>query len=247
VRAHAFLDECLKHHRKAVASQGKHAKITEGLIHPQYLAETIARYADVDAIYTADDGSPMVWCLRHIPSTGQNRTILSLTHGTMANAMPQALGGKAAFPDRQVISLSGDGGRAMLLGDLLTCIQEKLPIKICVVNNSSLGFVELEQKVEGLLDAYTDLQNPDFGKVADAIGLWGRRIEKAEDLEGAVQEWLAYSGPALLDAVTSRFELVMPPNIAPAMMFGTALYSVKAILSGRTDEVVNLVRDNFIR
>jgi pyruvate dehydrogenase (quinone) len=169
----AFLDECREHHRKAIASQGKHAHITKGLIHPQYLTETIARHADANAIYTADGGSPMVWCLRHVPSTGQNRTILSLTHGTMANAMPQALGAKAAFPDRQVISLSGDGGLTMLLGDLLTCIQEKLSIKICVVNNSSLGFVELEQKVEGLLDAYTDLKNPDFGKVADAIGLWG--------------------------------------------------------------------------
>jgi pyruvate dehydrogenase (quinone) len=189
----------------------------------------------------------MVWCLRHVPSTGQNRTILSLTHGTMANAMPQALGAKAAFPDRQVISLSGDGGLTMLLGDLLTCIQEKLSIKICVVNNSSLGFVELEQKVEGLLDAYTDLKNPDFGKVADAIGLWGRRVEKAEELENAVQEWLAYPGPALLDAVTSRFELVMPPKIAPSMMFGTTLYSIKAILSGRGNDVIDLVKDNLIR
>jgi pyruvate dehydrogenase (quinone) len=243
----SFLDECLERHRLAVASQGKHAKITKGLIHPQYLAETVARHADTDAIYTADGGSAMVWCLRHIPSTGRNRTVLSLTHGTMANAMPQALGAKAAFPDRQVISLSGDGGLAMLLGDLLTCIQEKLSIKICVINNSSLGFVELEQKVEGLLDAYTDLRNPDFSKVADAIGLWGRRVERAEDLEGAVQEWLAHPGPALLDAVTSRFELVMPPKIVPAMMFGTALYSVKAILSGRGDDLIEAVKDNLIK
>jgi pyruvate dehydrogenase (quinone) len=136
-----------------------------------------------------------VWCLRHIPSTGQNRTILSLTHGTMANAMPQALGAKAAFPDRQVISLSGDGGIA----------------------------------------------------VGDAIGLWGRHVERAEDLDDAVQEWLACPGPALLDAVTSRFELVMPPKIVPAMMFGTALYSVKAILSGRGDDLVEAVKDNLIK
>jgi pyruvate dehydrogenase (quinone) len=244
---HEFLDECLEHRQKAVASQRKHAMTTKGLIHPQYLVETIARHADADAIYTADGGSPMVWCLRHVPATGHNRTLLSLVHGTMANAMPQALGAQAACPDRQVISLSGDGGLAMLLGDLLTCIQEKLPIKICVVNNSSLGFVELEQKIEGLLDAYTDLQNPDFAKVADAIGLWGRRVEKAEDLQDAVQAWLAYPGPALLDAVTSRFELVMPAKIAPAVLFGTALYSIKAILSGRGDDVIELVRDNFIK
>lgn len=140
----------------------------------------------------------MVWCLRHIPATGRNRTLLSLTHGTMANAMPQALGAKAAFPDRQVISLSGDGGLSMLLGDLLTCIQEKLAIKICVVDNSSLGFVELEQKVEGLLDSYTDLLNPDFGKVAEAIGLWGRRVERAEHLEDAVKEWWRIPVPRYL-------------------------------------------------
>lgn len=242
-----FLSECLEHHRKALASQGAHAKITTGLIHPQYIAETIGKHADPDAIYTADGGSPMVWCLRHIQSSGRNRTLMSLTHGTMANAMPQALGAKAAFPNRQVISLSGDGGLAMLMGDLLTCIQEKLPIKICVFNNSSLGFVELEQKVDGLLDTYTNLTNPDFAEVAKAIGLWGRRVEKAEDLEGAVQEWLACPGPALLDAVTSRFELVMPPKIDPSMAFGTALYSVKAVLSGRGKDVVELVTDNFLK
>jgi pyruvate dehydrogenase (quinone) len=165
----------------------------------------------------------------------------------MANAMPQALGAKAAFPDRQVISLSGDSGLSMLMGDLLTCIQEKLPIKICVFNNSSLGFVELEQKVERLLDSCTDLKNPDFAKVAEAIGLWGGRVEQAEDLEDAVRQWLAHPGPALLDAVTSRLELVMPSKIAPSMVFGTALYSVKAVLSGRGKDVVELVEDNFLR
>jgi pyruvate dehydrogenase (quinone) len=113
----------------------------------------------------------MVWSLRHIAATGRNRTVVSLTHGTMANAMPQALGAKAAFPDRQVIALSGDGGLAMLLGDLLTAGQEKLPIKVVVFNNGALDFVEIEQKVEGLLDAYTELVNPDFARVAEAIGL----------------------------------------------------------------------------
>jgi pyruvate dehydrogenase (quinone) len=195
-----------------------------------------------DAIYTADGGSPMVWCLRHVPATGQNRTVISLTHGTMANAMPQALGAKAAFPDRQVISLSGDGGIAMLLGDLLTAVQEKLSIKVCIFNNSSLGFVELEQKVEGLLDAYTNLVNPDFAKVAEAIGFWARRVEKSSDLGGAVQDWLGAPGPALLDVVTDRFELVMPPKVEASQVFGTALYSAKAILSGRGGDVVELVK-----
>jgi pyruvate dehydrogenase (quinone) len=122
-----------------------------------------------------------------VPATGRNRTIISLTHGTMANAMPQALGAKAAFPDRQVISLSGDGGLTMLLGDLITAVQEDLPIKVVVFNNGSLAFVDLEQKVEGLLDAYTDLKNPDFARVAEAIGLWGQRVEQPEDLEDAVK------------------------------------------------------------
>jgi pyruvate dehydrogenase (quinone) len=240
-----FLDECLEHRRKSIAVQDRHAKITTGLVHPQHVAETIGRHADADAIYTADGGSPMVWCLRHIPSTGHSRTLLSLTHGTMANAMPQALGAKAAYPNRQVISLSG--GLSMLMGDLLTCVQEKLAIKICVFNNSSLNFVELEMKVEGLLDSYTDLQNPDFGKVAEAIGFWGRRVEKAEDLDEAVQAWLAHPGPALLDVVTSRFELVMPPKIAPAMMFGAALYSVKAVIDGRGKDLIEMASDNLIK
>jgi pyruvate dehydrogenase (quinone) len=239
----AFLDECLDHRRKAVETQRKHAVADDSrAIHPQYLTETIAALAAPDAIYTADGGSPMVWCLRHVASTGQNRTMISLTHGTMANAMPQALGAKAAFPDRQVISLSGDGGIAMLLGDLLTAVQESLPIKVCIFNNSSLGFVELEQKVEGLLDAYTNLVNPDFARVADAIGFWARRVEKSSELEGTVREWLAAPGPALLDVVTDRFELVMPPKVEASQVFGTALYSARAVLSGRGSDVAALVK-----
>ena len=239
-----FLDECLDHHRKAVAAQAKHATEGKGgAIHPQYLTEMISRHADADAIFTADGGSPMVWCLRHIASTGQNRTVVSLSHGTMANAMPQALGAKAAFPDRQVISLSGDGGIAMLMGDLLTAIQEKLPIKVVVYNNGALDFVELEQKVEGLLDSYTELVNPDFARVAEAIGFRGWRVEKAQDLESMVQAWLAEPGPALLDVVTDRFELVMPPNVKPGQVAGMALYSAKAVLNGRGRDVVGIVRN----
>ena len=239
-----FLNECLDHHRKAVAAQAKHATVGKGgAIHPQYLTETISRHADVDAVFTADGGSPMVWSLRHIASTGQNRTVVSLSHGTMANAMPQALGAKAAFPDRQVIALSGDGGIAMLLGDLLTAVQEKLPIKVVVYNNGALDFVEIEQKVEGLLDAYTDLVNPDFARVAQAIGFRGWRVEKAEDLDAAVQAWLAEPGPALLDVVTDRFELVMPPNVKPGQVAGMALYSAKAVLGGRGRDVVGMVRN----
>jgi pyruvate dehydrogenase (quinone) len=244
----AFLNECLEHHRKAQATQAKHATADGrlgkgGAIHPQYLTETISRHAAPDAIFTADGGSPMVWCLRHIASTGRNRTVVSLSHGTMANAMPQALGAKAAYPDRQAIALSGDGGIAMLLGDLLTAVQEKLPIKVVVYNNGALDFVEIEQKVEGLLDAYTDLVNPDFARVAEAIGFYGRRVELAEDLDAAVQAWLAEPGPALLDVVTDRFELVMPPSVKPGQVAGMALYSAKAVLGGRGRDVVGMVRN----
>ena len=241
-----FLDEIVGRRDKASEKLGRKAVAHEGVIHPQYLTETLAHHAAPDAVWTADGGSPMVWCLRHVPSTGRNRTVVSLTHGTMANAMPQALGAAASQPGRQVISLSGDGGLAMLLGDLLTTIQEKLPIKIVVFNNSSLAFVELEQKAEGLLDSYTHLVNPDFSKVAVAIGLWGRRVERSSDLEAAVVDFLSQSGPALLDVVTDRFELVMPAHVEVAQVFGTALYSVKAILSGRAGDVTTLVANNFV-
>jgi pyruvate dehydrogenase (quinone) len=243
----AFLEECLEHRRKALARQEKRVVSGKGgAIHPQYLTETISRLAARDAVYTADGGSPMVWCLRHVAATGANRTIISLTHGTMANAMPQALGAKAAYPDRQVIALSGDGGIAMLLGDLLTAVQEKLPIKVCVYDNSSLGFVELEQKVEGLVETYTDLHNPDFARVAEAIGFWGRRVEQGDDLEAAVRDWLAADGPALLDVVVDKNELVMPPKIEASQVFGTALYGAKAVLGGKARDVVSLIKENLL-
>ncbi len=242
----SFLETSLKRHRhgdeklEARAVTGTHDKI-----HPQYLTEVVARHAAPDAVFTADGGSPMVWCLRHVPSTGRNRTVVSLSHGTMANAMPQALGAQAAYPDRQVISLSGDGGLAMLMGDLLTTIQEKLPIKIVVFNNSSLGFVEIEQKVEGLLDTYTGLVNPDFSRVAESIGLWGRRVEHPGDVDAAVREWLAQPGPALLDVVVERNELVFPPKVEAKQVLGMALYSAKGILSGgdRAKGVIELITD----
>ncbi|WP_420381529.1 thiamine pyrophosphate-dependent enzyme [Novosphingobium sp.] len=241
----AFLDDALARAARAEDNLEKRAVAGSGPIHPQYLTETIARHAQPDAVYTADGGSPMVWCLRHVPSTGRNRTVVSLSHGTMANAMPQALGAQAAFPERQVISLSGDGGIAMLMGDLLTTVQENLPIKVVVFNNGSLGFVEIEQKVDGLLDTYTDLKNPDFGKVAEAIGMWGRKVEDPAQLDEAVRAWLAAPGPALLDVVVDRNELVMPAKIELAQVFGTALYSAKGILAGgeRAKGVVELIED----
>jgi pyruvate dehydrogenase (quinone) len=224
----------------------KRAVAGSGPIHPQYLTETIARHAAADAVFTADGGSPMVWCLRHIPSTGRNRTVVSLSHGTMANAMPQALGAQAAYPNRQVISLSGDGGLAMLMGDLLTTVQENLPIKVVVFNNGSLGFVEIEQKVEGLLDIYTGPEEPRFraGRRGDrAVGAPGRGSGRSGLPPCATG--LATPGPALLDVVVDRNELVMPAKIEPSKVFGMALYSAKGILAGgeRAKGVIDLIKD----
>jgi pyruvate dehydrogenase (quinone) len=242
-----FLDARLNDHaevEKDHAHQERAGK--NGLIHPQQLTRLIDTHADADAMFTADGGSPMVWVLRHVRANGRRRTLVSLLHGTMANAMPQALGLKKAFPDRQVISLSGDGGLAMLLGDLLTAVQEKIPIKVVVYNNGALDFVELEMKVEGMLNAYTDLENPDFAKLAEVIGLRGWRVERNEELEAAVVAFLAHPGPALLDVKVNRLELVMPPEVEASQVFGMALYSAKAVLGGRAGDVVELIKTNFL-
>jgi pyruvate dehydrogenase (quinone) len=242
-----FLDARLRDHDEVLKDQAHQERAgKDGLIHPQQLTRLIDRHADDDAMFTADGGSPMVWLLRHTRANGRRRTLVSLLHGTMANAMPQSLGLKKAFPDRQVISLSGDGGVAMLLGDLLTAVQEKIPIKVVVYNNGTLGFVELEMKVEGMLNAYTDLENPDFAKLAEVVGFRTWRVERNEDLEAAVIAFLAHPGPGLLDVKVNRVELVMPPQVEAAQVLGTALYSVKAILAGRAGDVVDLVETNFI-
>lgn len=217
------------------------------LIHPQFVAQTLNTLAADDAIFTADGGSPMVWALRHLAANGRRRFLLSLLHGTMANAYPQALGIAAAYPHQSVVALCGDGGLAMLMGDLLTLNQEQLPVKILVFNNGSLGFVEMEQRVEGLLDNYTKLDNPDFSELARACGFPGWRVEHADDLAAAMSEWLAVDGPALLDVTVSRMELVMPPDVHAKQVASTALFGLKAVLDGRAREVLSLLRDNFLR
>lgn len=244
----AFLEKCLRLQEEVRANLERQAKPGRAdLIHPQQLAALLDRHATDDAIFTADGGTPMVWVLRYIRVNGKRRTLTSLLHGTMANAMPQALGAKKSMPDRQVIALCGDGGLTMLLGDLLTAVQEDIPIKIVVFNNGTLGFVELEMKVEGLLDAYTDLKNPDFGKLAEVMGLRGWTVERAEQLEPAVRDFLAHDGPALLDVRVNRNELVMPPKIEPAMAVGTVIYGAKAIMEGRVRDVAELVDTNLRR
>jgi pyruvate dehydrogenase (quinone) len=165
----------------------------------------------------------------------------------MANAYPQALGIAKAYPDRQVIALCGDGGMTMLMGDLLTLVQESVPVKLLVFNNGSLGFVEMEQRVDGLLDAFTELKNPDFAEVAKVCGMSGFRVDNAGDLQQAMTQWLAHDGPALLDVRVNRMELVMPPEVEAGQVASTALFGIKAVLNGRTNELVSLLRDNFLK
>ena len=243
----AFLDQCLKTKAEAEKAEAKETSVSKSIIHPQYLVSLINQYADDDALVTGDCGSPMVWLLRHFKTNGKRRTLASLSHGTMANALPQAIGFKKAYKDRQVISLSGDGGLAMLMGELLTVVQEKVDIKIVVFNNSSLNFVELEQKVEGLVDHYTDLQNPDFAKLAESIGIKGWKVDEPEELESSVKAFLSAKGPALLDVKTSGYELVMPPKVTAGEVSGMALYGTKAIMQGRVKDVTDLLIHNFIK
>ncbi|UYG00729.1 MULTISPECIES: thiamine pyrophosphate-dependent enzyme [unclassified Halomonas] len=242
----SWLDKCLKRYKKSLEKSAHDTK-SNTTIHPQELTLAIDRLSDDNALFTADTGSVNVWMLRHIHTGAQRKTLSSLQHGTMANAYPQAMGIQLAYPGRQVIALCGDGGLSMLMGDLLTLVQRQIPLKIAVYNNQSLSFVELEQKVEGMLDAYTELQNPNFGDVARAIGLWGKRVEREDELDAAVTEWLAQPGPALLDVMTNPMELVMPPKVETGQVAATALYSAKAVLSGRMDEVVHLVKSNFLK
>ena len=218
-----------------------------GVLHPQHVARVISEKAADDAIFTCDVGLPTVWAARYLKMNGKRRLIGSFWHGSMANAMPQAIGAQAASPGRQVISLSGDGGFAMLMGDLLSLTQLKAPVKVVVFNNGALGFVELEQKSTGFLPTGTDLVNPNFAAMAEAVGIKGVRIEDPKDVEARIAEALAHPGPVVVDAVVNRQELAMPPAITAEMAKGFSLYMVKAILSGRGDEIFDLARTNLRR
>ena len=227
------------------ATQGEESDTA--LIHPQFVANMLNGKAAQDAIFVSDAGTSMVWMLRHITATGERRFLNTLLHGTMASGMPQAMGSKLAYPDRQVIAMCGDGSLTMLMGELLTLVQEKIPLKLVVFHNDSFGFVEMEQRVEGLVDHDTGLHNPDFAKLAEACGIAGWHVGNADALEPAMDAWLRHDGPALLDVKVNRMELVMPPKIEASQVAGTALFGVKAVLDGRTKEVVDLVRNNFLR
>ncbi|HIW07509.1 MAG TPA: ubiquinone-dependent pyruvate dehydrogenase [Candidatus Ignatzschineria merdigallinarum] len=243
-----FLDKYVALHQECMQKLDKKAVAdSEGLIHPQYLVELLNEYAEKDALATADGGSSTVWLLRHFQTHGTRRTLISLKHGTMANAMPQAIGLQKAYPNRQVISLSGDGGLTMLMGDLLTLVQEKLPVKVVIVNNGALDFVELEMKADGLVNSYTDLHNPDFAKMADAIGMKGFSAKGSHELEDAVKAFLAHEGPAILDVHTSRLELIFPPHATPSNFENMSLYAAKSIIGGEGGTFFKMLKDNFLK
>jgi pyruvate dehydrogenase (quinone) len=216
-------------------------------MHPQFVAATIDRLAADDAVFLADVGTPVIWGARYLTMNGRRRLIGSFNHGTMANAVPQAIGVQASQPGRQVITLSGDGGLAMLLGDLLTLRQQRLPIKIVVFNNGALSFVELEMKAAGFVTYGTDLDDPEFAAVAQAIGLHGERVAHPDDLEQALRTALEYDGPALVEVMVARSELSMPPAITLEEIKGFTLYATRTILSGRGDELVDLAKTNVTR
>jgi pyruvate dehydrogenase (quinone) len=181
-------------------------------MHPQFVAKTIDDLAADDAVFLPDVGTPVIWAARYLHMNGKRRLVGSFNHGTMANALPQAIGVQASHPNRQVIALSGDGGLAMLLGDLITLHQQKLPVKLVVFNNGALSFVELEMKAAGIVNYGTELDNPNFAAVAQALGIHGQRVERPDDLEAALRAALGHDGPALVEAMIARQELSMPPT-----------------------------------
>jgi len=207
----------------------------------------VSELAADDAIFTCDVGLPTVWAARYLAMNGKRRLLGSFWHGSMANAMPQAIGAQAAFPGRQVISLSGDGGFTMLMGDFLTLAQLGLPVKTVVFNNGSLGFIELEQKATGFLDTGTELKNPNFAAMAEAVGVRGIRLERPEDVETGVAEALSHDGPVLVDAVVNRMELAMPPKVMLEMAKGFSLYMLKAVMDGRATDIIDLASSNVLR
>ena len=245
----AHLDAAVTDYHKARASldalaeSGPHSR----QIHPQYLTRVVSELASDDAIFTCDVGTPVAWAARYLQMNGKRRLIGSFNHGSMANAMPHAIGAQAAYPDRQVISFSGDGGFTMMMGEFVTLLQTGLPVKIVVLNNGTLGFVELEMKASGFLDTNVELKNPNFAAMAEAMGIKGIRVEKPQDLRDAVQDMLAHDGPALLDVVSARQELVMPPSVTLDEIHKFGLFTLKAVLDGRAGELIDLARTSLQR
>ncbi|MFF0341351.1 ubiquinone-dependent pyruvate dehydrogenase [Kribbella sp. NPDC004875] len=216
-----------------------------GALHPETVAAAADRLAADDAVLIPDVGTPTLWAARYFTMNGRRRLIGSFTHGTMANALPQAIGVQSAFPQRQVVAFSGDGGLAMLMGELLTLRQLALPVKVVMLNNGALGFVELEMKADGIVNFGTDLDNPDFAAVAEAVGVHGIRVDDATQLDGALQDAFAHPGPALVDVRTLRHEVAIPPRIALNQAAGFTLWATRSVLNGDASAVLEVARTNL--
>ncbi|MFK0564695.1 thiamine pyrophosphate-dependent enzyme, partial [Escherichia coli] len=242
-----FLDKALEDYRDARKGLDDLAKPSEKAIHPQYLAQQISHFAADDAIFTCDVGTPTVWAARYLKMNGKRRLLGSFNHGSMANAMPQALGAQATEPERQVVAMCGDGGFSMLMGDFLSVMQMKLPVKIIVFNNSVLGFVAMEMKAGGYLTDGTELHDTNFARIAEACGITGIRVEKASEVDEALQRAFSIDGPVLVDVVVAKEELAIPPQIKLEQAKGFSLYMLRAIISGRGDEVIELAKTNWLR
>ena len=243
----AHLDRMTGHYRRARERLDHLTQERRGHspLHPQAVAAAVDRLAAQDAVFTADVGSPCIWAARYLRMNGRRRLIGSFSHGSMANALPHAIGIQASQPGRQVVALSGDGGIAMLLGELITLRQQHLPVKVVVFNNGALAFVELEMKAAGIVTYGTDLDNPDFAGIARAVGLFGARVEKAGELDDALRAAFEHDGAALVEVLTDRHELSLPPKISYGELKGFTLYATRTILSGGGDELVELAKSNL--
>jgi len=243
------LDRSLRHYSKTRKALDELAVNDRGRtpIRPEYVAGLANQLASDDAVFTVDVGSPVVWAARYVKMNGRRRLVGSFNHGTMACALPHAIGAQTAYRDRQVVALAGDGGLTMMFGELVTLIQNRLPVKVIVFNNSSLNFVELEMKAAGIVNFGTDLINPNFADVAQAMGILGRRVEQPSDLQQALADAFAYDGPAVVDVVTARQELSIPPAITVEQAKGFSLYAIRTILAGRGDELLDLITTNVAR
>ncbi len=245
----AYLDVCLGNYREARKGLDDLATGKPGQrpIHPQYVAKILDEVAGPDAIFTVDVGTPVIWAARYLTMNGRRRLLSSFNHGSMANALPQAIGAQCSHPGREVIALSGDGGFSMLMGDLLSLRQLNLPVKVVVFNNGSLGFVELEMKATGFLQHGTDLLNPDFARIAEGAGVLGLHVDDPEGVRPALEQAIAHDGPVLVDVAVNRQELAMPPSLKLDQIVDFNLYLIRAILNGRGDEIIDLARTNLFR
>ena len=242
------LEASLEHYRHARNGLDALAvKSGNSPIHPQYVTRILDQLAADDAVFTCDVGTPTIWASRYLTMNGKRRIIGSFNHGSMANALPQAIGAQVSHPGRQIVSLSGDGGFAMLMGDLLTLRQQQLPVKVIVFKNDSLAFVELEMKAAGILDFGTALHNPDFSKIAEGAGLFALSAKTANDVYPMLEQALKFDGPALVEIPVPRQELSMPPTITYEQAKGFSLFMLRAVLNGRSDEILDLAKVNLLR